>query len=270
MAKNTKAVEPQKSEQFKSGFPQVRKIGFSDLRDVLALGWRDFRRAPLYGMFFGGVYALAGIVIAYVFLQLSMAWLVFPMIFGFALIGPFIATGLYEISRRLENDTALTWSGILGIVWHQHRRELGWMAFVMLFIFWIWMYQIRTLVAVFFGFKGFATVQGFFDVVLTTSNGLTFLLVGTMVGAVISMVLFTLTVISCPLLLEREADFVTAMITSVRAVTTSPIVMLCWGVFVVLAVIVSALPAFLGLIIVLPVLGHATWHLYKRVVVEEA
>ena len=88
-------------------------------------------------------------------------------------------------------------------------------------------------------------------------------------GATISMVLFTLTVVSCPLLLERDVDFVTAMITSVRAVTTSPIVMLSWGVFVVLAVIISAIPAFLGLVIVLPVLGHATWHLYKRVVVEK-
>ncbi len=248
--------------------PQVRPIGFRDLKEVLALGWRDFWQAPLFGVFFGGVYTLGGILIAYVLIQLKISMLVFPMVFGFALIGPFIATGLYEISRRLEKNVPLTWGDILGVVWHQHRRELGWMAFVMLFIFWIWMYQSRTLVAVFFGTKGFATMQGFIEAVFTTSNGLIFLLVGHMVGAAISMVLFTLTVVSCPILLEREIDFVTAMITSVRAVTTSPIVMLSWGVFVVLAVILSAVPAFLGLLIVLPVLGHATWHLYRRVVVE--
>lgn len=269
MSKKAIPLEPTEPAPQKYVMPQVRAIGFSDLREVLILGWRDFLRAPLFGMFFGGVYAIAGMLIIIGVIQLKMTWLIFPIVVGFALIGPFVATGLYEISRRLANDTPLTWRGILGIVWHQHRRELGWMAFVMLFIFWIWMYQIRTLVAVFFGFQGFASLEGFLDVVFTTSNGLTFLLVGNVVGAVISMVLFTLTVVSCPLLLERDVDFVTAMITSVRSVTTSPIVMLSWGVFVVLAVILAALPVFLGFVVVLPVLGHATWHLYKRLVVAE-
>jgi uncharacterized membrane protein len=267
LTKKAKALDLEDTLQGKSNFPEVRPIRFSDLRKILVLGWRDFRRAPLYGMFFGATYAVGGIILVASVIYFDMAWLVYPLIIGFALIGPFIATGLYETSRRLENHTPLTWGGILAAVWHQHRRELGWMAFVMLFIFWIWMYQVRTLVAVFFGFQGFATLQGFVDVVFTTTNGLTFLIVGHLVGAVISMVLFTLTVVSCPLLLEREVDIVTAIITSIRAVAASPIVMLCWGAFVVLAVILSALPGFLGLLIVLPILGHATWHLYKIAVV---
>ena len=270
MARKPKKSNPAKLEPQKSGLPEVRAIQFSDLFEVLALGWRDFSRAPLLGMFFGAVYAVGGIILVASVIRFNMAWLAYPLVIGFALIGPFIATGLYETSRRLENQVPLTWSGILAVVWLQHRRELGWMAFVMLFVFWVWMYQVRTLVAVFFGSQGFATFQGFLDVVFTTTNGIIFLIVGHLVGAVISMVLYSLTVISCPLLLEREADFVTALITSIRAVAASPIVMLGWGICVVLAVILSALPAFLGLLVVLPVLGHATWHLYKRVVVEEA
>ena len=269
MAKNATTPSPTETGPRNSGLPEVRAIQFNDLQEILALGWRDFRRAPHFGMFFGAVYAIGGIILVASVIKFDVAWLAYPLVIGFALIGPFIATGLYETSRKLENNSPLTWGGILGAVWEQHRRELGWMAFVTLFIFWVWMYQVRTLVAVFFGSEGFATLQGFVDAVFTTTNGLTFLLVGHLVGAVISLVLFTLTVVSCPLLLEREVDFVTALITSIRAVAASPFVMLGWGVFVVLAVILSALPAFLGLLVVLPVLGHATWHLYKRAVVEE-
>ena len=143
------------------------------------------------------------------------------------------------------------------------------MAFVTLFIFWVWMYQARTLFAVFFGSKGFASYDGFIEAILTTANGWMFLAVGHAVGAVIAMVLFALTVVSFPLLLDRDLDFVTAMITSIRSVAASPIVMGCWGLFVVVSIMLAALPAFLGLLVVLPVLGHATWHLYRRLVVPE-
>lgn len=249
--------------------PNVRKILFSDLSAALLLGLKDFKQAPLLGMFFGAVYSLGGLILMYSVFALNMAWMAYPLIIGFALIGPFIATGIYETSRRLETKAPLVWADILTVIWNQHRRELGWMAFVMLFIFWIWMYQIRTLVAVFFGFDGFATFDGFVTAVFTTPHGITFLLVGHVIGAVISLVLFTLTVISCPLLLERDIDFVTAMLTSIKTVFKSPIVMFGWGVFVVLSVLISAIPGFLGLLFVLPILGHATWHLYKRAVTFE-
>jgi len=269
MAKKVAGTRSNATEPVKYEVPKVQQVTFADLRAILAAGFQDFRKAPLFGMFFGAVYAIGGLIIMAGVFALNMPWLAYPLVIGFALIGPFIATGLYETSRRLETGTALQWSEILGVVWNQHRRELGWMAFVMLFIFWIWMYQIRTLVAVFFGFDGFATFDGFVSAVFTTQHGIAFLIVGHLVGAVISLVLFTLTVVSCPLLLEREVDFVTAMLTSIKAVFKSPIVMFSWGVFVVIAVIVSAIPGFLGLLIVLPVLGHATWHLYKRAVAEE-
>ncbi|MEM9330885.1 MAG: DUF2189 domain-containing protein [Pseudomonadota bacterium] len=246
----------------------IKEAAFEDLKQALALGFKDFACAPQFGLFFGGFYALGGLFLVYGVFSLQMSWLAYPMVVGFSLVGPFVATGLYEVSRRLETQGDLNWTGVLGIVFQQHRRELGWMAFVMLFIFWIWMYQVRTLVAVFFGSSGFADLSGFLDAVLTTQTGWLFLLVGHLVGALISLVLFSLTVISCPLLLDKDIDFVTAMLTSIRSVLKSPFVMLCWGVFVVLCVILSALPAFLGLLFILPILGHATWHLYRRLILD--
>ncbi len=248
--------------------PQVRAIGFGDIAMALRLGWSDFRAAPLYGLFFGSFYAGWGILIAAMLSVLDMAYLVFPVSIGFVLIGPFIAVGLYEVSRRLERGEALSWSGVLGVIWHQRQRELVWMAFVMLFVFWIWMYQVRLLLALFLGFQSFSDMGGFLRVVLTTSDGFWFLAVGNVVGALLSLVLFSVTVISCPLLLEREVDFITAIITSVKAVTESGVPMIAWGLFVVAAIIAASLPAFLGLLVVLPVLGHTTWHLYRRAVVS--
>lgn len=250
----------------KSQVPIIKKATVQDLQYALSMGFKDFVKAPKFGLFFGGVFALGGLALIYGTFSLGMLWLAYPLIVGFSLIGPFVATGLYEVSRRLEEEQSLSWREVLGVMWKQQHRELGWMAFVTLFIFWIWMYQIRTLVAVFFGFSGFASFDGFLTQVFTTQTGVTFLATGHLVGAIISLVLFALTVISCPLLLDRDVDFVTAMITSIRTVVISPIVMIAWGGFVVISVILSAVPAFAGLLIVLPVLGHATWHLYRRLI----
>lgn len=245
---------------------QIKTASFEDLKFALTKGMSDFARASKFGLFFGGFYAAGGIALIYGIFQLGKLWLAYPLVIGFALIGPFIATGLYEVSRRLETGKALDWRGVLSVVWEQHSRELGWMAFVMLFIFWIWMYQARTLVAVFFGSAGFADFEGFITAVFTTDTGLIFLLAGHVVGAIISLILFSITVISCPMLLDQEVDFVTAMVTSIRTVLRSPFVMLCWGSFVIVCVLLSTLPAFLGLLIVLPILGHSTWHLYRRLI----
>ncbi len=256
---------PQKT----SSLPDVRRITFADIWDVFKRGWSDFLAAPAFGLFFSAVYVIGGLVLFTGVIFFQVHWLAYPLVIGFALIGPFIATGLYEVSRRRELGLELSWSAVLGVVFAQSRRELGWMAFVMLFVFWIWMYQARTIFAVFFGFQGFATFEGFLTAIFTTSNGWLFLFVGHCVGAVIAMVLFALTVISCPLLLDRNTDFVTAMITSIRAVTTSPVTMIAWGLFVIACVVIAVVPAFLGLFVVLPVFGHATWHLYRRVVPSE-
>ncbi len=247
--------------------PQVNALGTADINLALKKGISDFINAPLYGLFFGGVFTLFGIVIVLALTVWDMTWMIYPFAIGFPLIGPFAAVGLYCVSRRLEAGEPLGWGAVLAVVWAQRRRELSWMAFVMLFVMWIWLYVVRLLIALFLGRMSFSTLDKFFHVVLTTTDGWVFLAVGHVVGAALAMVMFSITVVSIPLLMERDIDIVTAMITSVKVVLESPVVMLGWGVFVTLAVIAASLPMFLGLIIVLPVLGHATWHIYRAAVV---
>jgi len=250
--------------------PNVRAITLSDIAAAFRAGWADFRRAPLYGLFFGAVYALGGILICVMMFWMNMIYMVIPLVIGFMLIGPFVAVGLYAVSRALEAGSPLTWRGVLGVMLKQREREFVWMSFVTLFVFWVWIYQVRLLLALFFGMKTFSTFSAFLALLFTTSNGITFLIVGNLVGAALALVLFSITVVSFPLLLDREVDFITAMITSVKSVTTSPVSMIVWGIAVALLTLLAVLPAFLGLMIVLPVLGHATWHLYRRIVQEAA
>lgn len=248
--------------------PVVNVLTFADLKTCLKQGISDFTHAPAYGLFFGSVFVFIGLFIMQSLFVWEKTWLMYPMLIGFPFIGPFAAVGLYEVSRRREAGHALAWNKVLGVVRAQSSREIRWMAFVLLFIFWIWMYQVRLLIALILGRMSFSTLGEFFNVVMTTPEGILFLVVGHAVGAFFALLLFSTTVISFPLLLERDVDFITAMITSFKTVIASPVVMLSWGVLVTLSVMLSFVPAFLGLLVVLPILGHTTWHIYKKAVVE--
>ncbi len=250
--------------------PVVLTITTKDISEALAAGLRDFQAAPQYGLFFGAIYALGGLLIIGSLVWMGVSYLAYPLGAGFALLGPFVAVGLYEVSRRRELGLPLSWSAVLGVVMSASKREIGWMAFVTLFIFIIWMYQVRLLLALFLGVNSsFATLHDFLSVVLTTPEGLPFLLVGNIVGALLALGLFSLTVVSFPLLLDRDVDFITAMITSVQSVVRNPVVMIYWGIIIAIELVFSAIPMFLGLIISLPLIGHASWHLYRRVVAPE-
>ncbi|WP_346900283.1 DUF2189 domain-containing protein [uncultured Roseibium sp.] len=252
--------------------PVVRRITANDVIDALAAGLRDFKAAPQYGLAIGIFFAVGGLLVILTASALHMSYLSYPLAAGFALIGPFTAVGLYEVSRRLAANEPLSWSSFLGVMWRQKGREISWMAFVVLFILIMWMYQVRLLLALFMGLRSFASFNEFISEVISTPEGLLFLAVGHAVGAILSLILFSLTVISFPLLLEDDRDFITAMITSVRAVVTSPVPMIGWALVVTVALIISMASAFVGLVITLPVLGHTTWHLYKKCVAapEEA
>ncbi len=248
--------------------PVVRTITAADVVEALGQGARDFRAQPLYGLGFAALYVVGGLAIVACITVLGMIYLAYPLAAGFALIAPFVAGVFYQASRERERGRTPTLTGLWGAV--TGHKELGWMAFVTIFIFMMWMYQVRFLMAVFLGLHAsFSTIRQFIDVALNTNEGLMFLAVGNLIGAALSVVLFSLTVVSFPLLFDRDdVDFITAMITSVRAVILSPAPMLGWALVIVIVLVVSMLPFFLGMLVTLPVLGHASWHLYRRVVAD--
>jgi uncharacterized membrane protein len=249
--------------------PVVRRITSADIAEALGQGLRDFQAVPLYGLAFGALYAGGGIVILLSLTAFDMIYLAYPLAAGFALLGPFVAIGLYEVSRRREAAQPISMRDIWSTV--RSRGEIGWMALVTVFFFVIWMSQVGFLIALSIGLNAsFSNLREFIAMALTTNEGLLLLAIGNAVGAALSLILFSLTVVSFPLLLDRDVDFVTAMVTSVRAVVTSPVPMIGWAAVIGVLLIVSALPYFLGLLVTLPVLGHATWHLYRRVVAPVA
>lgn len=248
--------------------PVVLRVTAADVIEALNAGLRDFQALPLYGLSVGALYAAGGLVVVLSTTALGTVYVAYPLAAVFALLWPFVAIFLYDVSRRRERGEPIKRRDIWATI--RSRPEIGWMAFVSIFIFVMWIFQVRFLMALFLAHASFDSMQQFITVMLTTDDGLLFLAVGSVEGAVLSFVLFSLTVISFPLLLERDVDFVTATIASVRAVTASPMPMIGWATCVVVLLIVSALPFFIGLAVTLPVLGHTTWHLYRRIVAPVA
>ncbi|MGV6805936.1 MAG: DUF2189 domain-containing protein [Ruegeria sp.] len=245
---------------------QINKISASDISASLKAGFADFLTRPVMSGFFGLFYAMFGILFVWCLIWLGAIWMVIPAAVGFPLIAPFAAAGLYEMSRRMQNGESFGWSDILTVMIDQRNREMGWMAFVTLFVFWVWFYQFRTVLVIVLQDSSFSDLDGFLNTVFFTPEGWIFLAIGTCVGAFLSAVLFSVTVVAMPILLDREIDFITAMITSLRVVRENPKVMLAWAAIITVTMVLSMIPAFLGLIFTLPILGHTTWHLYQRAV----
>lgn len=246
--------------------PTVNKVTADDITASLKAGFSDFLARPFMSGFFGLFYAVFGILFVWSLVWLGKIWMIIPAIVGFPLVAPFAAAGLYEMSRRLQKKESFGWSEILTVMADQRKREMGWMAFVTLFVFWVWVYQIRLWLAIILKDASFSDFDGFLNTIFFTTEGWTFLAIGTCAGAALSAVLFSLTVIAMPMLLDQETNFVSAMITSVRVVTENPVVMLSWAAIISVTMLLSMAPAFLGLIFTLPILGHTTWHLYQRAV----
>jgi uncharacterized membrane protein len=242
--------------------PELRDIDGSVIRDALAAGWRDFRRAPAFGIAFSLVYVLGGVVLYQVFAAAGEEWWLLPFILGFPLLAPFAAIGIFEVSRRIETGQPLIWREVLGVVFAQKDRQIPSMAMVILLMFMFWVFVAHTTFALFMGVSALTNITTSPEVILQ-GNGPLMLLVGTLIGGGFALALFSFTVVGLPLLLEYEVDFITAIITSVAAVRLNPKTLLSWGAIIALGLFIGMVPMFLGLFIALPVLGHASWHMYR-------
>lgn len=247
-----------------SKVPRVRKMVLGDIGAALGAGLRDFRAKPMMGLFFSHVYVVGGWLLYVFFCVTDQIWWAIPITVGFPLIGPFLAVGLYEVSRRLEAGQR-DWrrSDIFGVIWRQRARQLPLMSWVIIVYFLFWSFFAHMLFALFLGPSALMNVTSSYAYLLQP-EGVLMLLVGTVFGAGFAFVLFCLTVVSLPLLLDKELDFVTAMLTSIAVVRRNPAVMLAWGLTIAGMTFLGMVPGLLGLFVVLPVLGHATWHIYRR------
>lgn len=238
-------------------------LTMADLRRALAAGWRDFLAHPLYGLFFGAIYVAGGLALTWALTSKGASGLLFTAAAGFPLVAPFTAVGLYEVSRRREAGLPLSWGGVLGALRGRGDDQLLMMGGFIFVGFTFWMILAHGIFAIFMATSGVGSES--LEVFKTTA-GLAMLVVGSAVGAVIAYVFYAVTVISLPMLVDRDVDFLTAIIKSLRTVQANGAVMLAWAAFIAMALFAAMIPAFAGLLVMLPVLGHATWHLYRRVV----
>jgi uncharacterized membrane protein len=244
--------------------PIVQSLAPADLRIIMRAGLSDFKKAPQFGLFFSAVYVLGGFLMIWLGAG-HVSWILATSL-GFPLVAPFAAAGLYEVSRRMEQEKPLDWREILGIVWHERTRQLPWLGAIIVIYFLFWTFLAHMIFALFMGLSTMTNVTGSLDVFLT-ANGLAMIAVELGIGAILAFLLFSLTVISLPLVLDREVDFVTAMMLSLQVVKRNPVVMIAWAIVIAVLSLAALIPWFLGLMVVLPILGHATWHLYRRAIV---
>jgi uncharacterized membrane protein len=247
--------------------PVVRRISTSDLYYALARGYDDLAAFPSYAVFLCVIYPLLGILlIGLTSGTLSLLPLAFPIAAGFALVGPIAAIGLYELSRRREAGLDSSPRHVLDVL---HSPSLGGiiaLSVLLMAIYLIWLVVAYALYIVIFGYSAPTSIEQFITDLLTTQRGWTLIIARIGIGFLFAALVLSISAISFPLLLDRDVGAAEAMHTSLRVMAMNPLPMALWGLIVAALLVIGSIPFFLGLAVVLPLLGHATWHLYRRTV----
>jgi uncharacterized membrane protein len=246
--------------------PEVRRIGLAGLRDALAKGVDDFLAMPTHAMFLCMIYPVVGLLLARLAFGYSILPLLYPLVSGFALIGPAAALGLYELSRRREAGLDVSATDALDVLESSSIGAIVALGLLLLVIFAVWVAAANAIYVANFGYATPQSIKTFLHDVLTTRAGWTLITVGNVVGLLFAILVLTISVVSFPLLLDRDVGAAVALLTSIRAVARNPLTMTVWGLIVGALLLIGSLPFFLGLTVVVPVLGHATWHLYRKVI----
>jgi uncharacterized membrane protein len=249
--------------------PAVRTIAPADLADALKKGWDDFAAMPSHAVFLCVIYPAIGILAAALTLGYAFVPLLFPAAAGFALIGPFAAIGLYELSRRREAGLEVSAVDAFEVLRSPSIGAIVALGLVLTAIFLVWMAVANAIYTTFFGYGSPASISQFVHDLFFTSAGWNLIVVGNLVGLVFAIGAFLVGVVSFPLLLDRDVGAAGAMLTSLRLVVKNPVTMTLWGLIVAALLVIGTIPLFLGLAVVLPVLGHASWHLYRKGVVAD-
>jgi uncharacterized membrane protein len=246
--------------------PSIRTISLSDLHQALRQGWEDFKAVPSHAIFLCMIYPVLGLILARAVLGASVLPLLFPLAAGFALIGPFAALPLYELSRRREAGLeASAWDAFEVLRSPSFGAMLG-LGTLLLALFVTWVATAQAIYITVFGYEGASGVRDFITRVLTTPQGWWLIVAGCGIGFLFALVALCISVISFPLMLDRHASASEAMVTSLRVAAKNPLPIAAWGLIVAALLIVGSVPFFLGLAVVIPLLGHATWHLYRKAV----
>ena len=247
--------------------PTIRRIEVSDLKEALRRGFEDFGAYRTDVLFICLIYPLAGLVLSQLIFGNKMLPLLFPLAAGFALIGPVAAIGLYEMSRRHEQGNDVTWWDAFNVVRSEAFGAIVMLAAWLGVVFLLWLGAAYAIYSLTLGPEPPASISGFITDVFTTGLGWAMIVFGMAIGFCFALIVLTTSVVSFPLLLDRDVGLGNAVVASVQAVKENPKTMAIWGMIVAGSLALGMLPAFLGLIVVIPVLGHATWHLYRRLII---